>query len=322
MRASVEAVVCIPSFRRPEGLRRVLESLTRQQTEIHFAVVVIDNDATGRAGLAVAEAFLPARLEGRALAEPRQGNVHAINAAFASALALYPTARYLLMIDDDEAAEPGWLAAMVAAAQLHRAQIVGGPVHRVFSAPVSPAISRHPLFRSIEAPAGPIDIIHGSGNCLVARAVFERLGAPFFDPAFNFLGGGDMDFFTRARATGFAFAWADEAVVSEFVEAERLTPRWIMARALRTGAINYAIDRKGHPGPAGWTLLALKNTASLGKGLVRFAAALARTRRLLPATHWLLMPLGRIMAAFGWSTSPYRASQPPQGEPQAQLPSH
>ena len=308
MNAEIEAVVCIPSFRRPEGLREILGSLARQDAVTRFAVVVVDNDAERREALPVAEAFFTSELTGLAVVEAQQGNVHAINTAFATAMRRYPAARYFLMVDDDERAEPGWLDAMVAVAKSNDAQIVGGPVRRAYSASTSEAVSRHPLFHSIEAPTGPIAIIHGSGNCLIARAVFEKLGAPYFDPAFNFLGGGDMDFFTRARAAGFAFAWAADAVVWETVGTERLSAGWIMRRSLRTGAINYAIDRKRRPGFGGWLTLAAKNIVSLLRGAFRFVRILVATRRILPAGHWVLMPLGRVLASFGWSTAPYKAA--------------
>lgn len=307
MGGAIEVVVCIPSFRRPEGLRALLTSLVEQETERGFAVVVADNDATGREALSIADGFLESGLTGQAVLETQQGNVHAINAAFSTALAAYPGARWFLMIDDDERAGPGWLEAMVGTAERSGAQIVGGPVRRVYSAAVPEGVARHPLFHSIEAETGPVEIIHGSGNCLIGRDVFERLGAPFFDPAFNFLGGGDMDFFTRARALGFGFAWAGDALVWEDVLAERLSARWIMSRSLRTGAINYAIDRKRRPGAGGWMVLAGKNVLSLARGLVRFAGTCMHTRTMLPASHWVLMPVGRVLASFGWSTAPYKA---------------
>lgn len=308
MSAEIEAVVCIPSFRRPEGLRQILDSLAKQQASTRFAVVVVDNDAEHRQALPVAASFFASGLTGHAVVEAQQGNVHAINAAFSTALARYPGARYFLMVDDDEQAGPGWLDAMVKAAETHGAQIVGGPVRRVYSGPVSEAVARHPLFNSIEAETGPIAITHGSGNCLIARAVFERLGTPYFDPAFNFLGGGDMDFFTRARAAGFYFAWASDALVWEMVGVERLSARWIMNRSLRTGAINYAIDRKRRSGVGGWLMLGMKNALSVVRGAWRFVHMVVTTGRIFPATHWLLMPLGRILASFGWSTAPYKAN--------------
>src|SRR5947209_18314111 len=81
--AAIQAVVCVPTFRRPEMLARTLNSLAAQTTRIPFVVVIVDNDAGARDGLAVAERVLSSgALRGHAIVEPRQGNVHAINTAF------------------------------------------------------------------------------------------------------------------------------------------------------------------------------------------------------------------------------------------------
>ena len=62
------------------------------------------------------------------MVEPRQGNCHAINAAFETALATFPAAAHFLMIDDDEIASADWLERMVRAAETTGADVVGGPV--------------------------------------------------------------------------------------------------------------------------------------------------------------------------------------------------
>lgn len=303
----IEAVICIPSFRRPEGLRRTLASLAEQITSVPFAVIVVDNDAEGQAAMPVAAAFFKhTRLPGNAVVETQQGNCHAINTAFSLARQSFPGAAYFLMIDDDEAASPGWLEAMIATARGYGADIVGGPVVREFDAPVSLSISRHPLFGSIEAPTGPVEIIHGSGNCLISRRVFDELDSPSFDTRFNFLGGGDMDFFTRSRRAGFGFAWCAEAVITEFVATDRLSARWLMARSIRTGTINFTMDAR-EASLGRHFLLFGKNGISLGLSPLRAARLLIKTRRILPATHPILMSVGRIMGSFGMVPTPYKA---------------
>ena len=303
-----EAVVCIPSFRRPDGLRKTLSSLAAQKVDFPFAVVIVDNDGAGQQGLAVARSFLAqSGMAGQALVEPTQGNCYAINTAFRTARQSYPSAAWFLMIDDDEAASPQWLAEMVSAAKSFGVDIVGGPVNREFDAPATKAVLAHPLFGSIEARTGPVEQIHGSGNCLISRRVFETLPKPEFDVQFNFLGGGDMDFFTRCRKAGFKFAWNAKAVIIEYVPESRMAPRWIMERSLRTGIINYSIDRARRPGLKGGLLLAGKNLVSLCLSVVRAVSAAVKTGALLPATHPPLMSIGRVLASFGITLTPYKA---------------
>jgi glycosyltransferase involved in cell wall biosynthesis len=268
--------------------------------------VVVENDGSGRAGFSVAELFLRGgRLRGHIVVEPAQGNVHAINRAFATALAQYRDARYFLMIDDDEIAEPNWLDKMISAARDHGCDIVGGPVLPIF-AEGAQRHRDHPVFQPAYSASGRVDMIYGSGNCLITRAAFERLNS-LFDPRFNFLGGGDTEFFTRARLAGLRFFWAQEAVVQEIVGAERVRRAWILQRGLRIGAINYRIDQLAAQSNIARSKVSIKNA-----GVVVFAAY--KSLRLLLAgsspletLHPLVIALGRWLAAFGVYPEQYRA---------------
>ena len=96
-------------------------SLASQRTDRRFAVVIVENDAAGCDSVPVAAEFLKAgRFPGLCVVEPRQGNCHAINAAFETALATFPAAAHFLMIDDDEIASADWLELMVRSARGHR----------------------------------------------------------------------------------------------------------------------------------------------------------------------------------------------------------
>jgi hypothetical protein len=86
-------------------------------------------------------------------------------------------------------------------------------------------------------------MIFGAGNCLIARRLFEGLASPRFDTQFNFLGGGDTEFFTRSRKAGFAFYLRYEACVHAQVTSNRMALRWVFRRRIATGVINFRIDR-------------------------------------------------------------------------------
>ena len=51
---SVDIVVTLPTFKRPDWLLRTLESLTAQKTTRRFAVIGIENEAELREGAAAA----------------------------------------------------------------------------------------------------------------------------------------------------------------------------------------------------------------------------------------------------------------------------
>ncbi len=300
------AVVVVPTFRRPEMLRATLRSLARQEADFPFAILVVENDAEGLAGQAAAfDIFARERLNGVAIIEPKQGNVEAINTGFAMALERFPHTQFFLMMDDDEIASPQWLARMVGAADASGAGIVGGPVNPQFEAAIGAGMRAHPVFWPINAATGPLPMIYGSGNCLIRRSVFAKLGLPAFDVAFNFLGGGDTDFFTRARRGGVSFYWQADALITEIVPAARTRPRWVFKRGLRIGAINRRIDRKTK---AEITVLA-KDVAILAISPFRFLRALAGSRSVLQAAHPVNVALGRLLSIGGIETSQYRAGR-------------
>jgi glycosyltransferase involved in cell wall biosynthesis len=305
----VGIVVCIPSFRRPRHLRMTLESLANQRTDRRFAVIVVDNDAMGCESVPVAtEFFDDGRLSGLCMIEPRQGNCHAINTAFETALTTFPAATQFLMIDDDEVASQEWLELMVSAAETSGADLVGGPVFPNFDDDKKRGLRRHPAFYPAYETSGAVPVIYGCGNCLITRPVFAGLADPTFDLRFNFLGGGDTDFFVRCRRAGMKFHWAAEAVITETVPDNRTHPGWLALRGLRIGAINYHIEVKA-AGTA-WSRLTLlaRMFARLPLSLVR-AGRLVVTEKAIIALHPVTVAAGSALAAIGIEPQPYKASK-------------
>ena len=307
---TIETVVCIPCFRRPDYLRRTLESLAGQRTGRRFAVVMVENDASKSESVPVATEYLASgKFAGLCVIEPRQGNCYAINAAFETALQIFPMATSLLMIDDDEIASPAWLERMVRTAEATGAEIVGGPVFPEFDEERKRGLRRHPAFAPAYDASGPVPVIYGCGNCLIRRSVFERLGTPVFDLRFNFLGGGDTDFFYRCMRLGLRFHWVAEAVISETVPESRTSLKWLVMRGLRIGAINYHVQRKATPTRWLRAKLTAKLLAALPLSLIYAAHAVLTERKGTIAMHPVTVAIGSALAAFGLEPQPYKASK-------------
>jgi GT2 family glycosyltransferase len=307
---TIRIVVCVPCFRRPEHLRQTLQSLADQRTARRFAVVMVENDASACGSVPVASEFLrTGKVAGLCVVEPRQGNCQAINAGFETALSIFADAVHVLMIDDDEIASPTWLELMVRAAEATGADVVGGPVLQLFNDDTKRGLQRHPAFRPAYDVTGPVPIIYGCGNCLIKRSVFERLGSPAFDLRFNFLGGGDVDFFTRCRRGEMRFLWVADAVITETVPDARTRPSWIALRGLRIGAINYHVQRKVAQTPWLRLKLAAKVLALLPLSLFRAARLFLTERKPLIALHPMIVATGGLLAAVGIEPQPYKAAK-------------
>ncbi len=287
---------------------QTLNSLVSQVTDVRFAVVVIENEALKREGAAVARSYFDAALlNGVCFVEIRQGNCFAINRAFGEGRTRFPCAKFFLMIDDDEVADPNWLDTMVSQARAQDADIVGGPVTPRFPENAPAKMLRHPVYWSTFDRTGFVPMIYGSGNCLIHRRIFERLEDPDFDIRFNFLGGGDTEFFTRCRKIGARFFWTQEAKISETVSADRLKQSWILKRSLRIGAINYQIDRKNGTSTLNRLRLVAKNCALVPIACLRATQLALCAKPVLVVLHPLVIVAGRLLAVVGLQPEQYRA---------------
>ena len=301
------AIVCLMTFRRPAMLRATLDSLVAQFEAPPFALVVVENDAADPVGAAVArDYFRTGRLDGLCVIEPAPGNCSAANRAFGEARRRFPSAEFVLMIDDDEIADPRWLVEIVGAARRTGADIVGGPVVPRFPEGMAPALAEHPIYWPAYDRSGPVRQIYGSGNFLIRRDAYARLANPDFDLAYNYLGGGDTDFFTRCRRAGMKFHWAQEAIIEETVPWARAETRWVIQRGLRIGAINHRVDRVGASSRLGHAKVFAKTFALPLVALFRTIRLMAAGKAPLVALHPCFVAAGRFFGAFGFAPEQYR----------------
>src|SRR5579863_2049533 len=120
--------VCVPTFRRPDGLRKLLTHLQQSTYTGMIEVVVVDNDTENRAGVAIVDELSPAyRFPLRCLVEPRRGHTYAYNRAFLAACRALPAPDYVAVLDDDEYPHANWLGELIKVARECDADIVGGP---------------------------------------------------------------------------------------------------------------------------------------------------------------------------------------------------
>ncbi len=232
-----EIAICIATCRRPQGLRRTLESLAALETEREVAIVVADNDPEGCDGVTVAEALKAAgyRWPLIVMTVRERGIPQVRNALVRTALAL-PHVRFVAMLDDDEAAEPGWLRAMLACQAATRADVVGGAVLREFEGEAPGWATEHPILRpKLRGASGVVPLVESTANVLIDAEALRVMGDAPFDETMALTGGSDKQLFTRMQRAGRRFAWAEDARVTELIPATRVTSKWLLMRGYRTG---------------------------------------------------------------------------------------
>lgn len=304
---SIEYVITLPTFRRPEHLIETLKTVISQRPDAPFAVVVMENDADGMAGADAAKKFLSEhRVNALVVIAHQRGNCHAYNAGWAMALSTYANLYGIAVIDDDEIAAPEWLDSLISVQKQTRAAIVGGPQLPVFEDSTRNIIKKHPVFMPHYETTGPVPILYSSGNVLITRPVLQSMPQPFLDPSFNFIGGGDSDFYRRCRERNFSFAWAADAWVAESIPARRTESSWIRARSLRNGAISTLLEHRAHPGLGGRLKTLAKSLALLAISPWRGIKLWKRTGLPSAGLYHFYVAVGRLMIEIGIVNEQYR----------------
>jgi succinoglycan biosynthesis protein ExoM len=224
-----EISVCIATYRRPEGLERLLKSLIVQNSAPPFDVTVVDNDIA-RSGEAVARRYSD-QLQLSYFVEPARGLAKVRNFAVGAS-----GSPFIAFIDDDEWAAPEWLSRLKHVADLTQADAVIGPVRQVFAAEVPEFVRACGMFnRPSQADGASLPWFEArTGNALVRRDSLPHPRMPFATQ-FDLVGGEDTHMFKRTIDGGARIVAASDAVVFEYRPAARANLRWIVRRAIRIG---------------------------------------------------------------------------------------
>lgn len=226
--------ICIPTYNRPVGLSNLLTSLT----EITFTrcerpeleVVVIDNYVIGNANDICKQfesiPFVPLIFR----TENKRGISFARNKAIES---VSVDTDFIAFLDDDEIPEPNWLDELLYTSAQCNADIVNGVIVPSFSTPLPDWIQKGGFFDRERFPTGQIIFEARTGNSLIKRNLFCKLGG--FDHRFALTGGEDTHFSMKAFRAGHKIVASDESIVYESIPASKMSPKWLLMRAYRIG---------------------------------------------------------------------------------------
>lgn len=259
-----DVAILMPTLRRPDSLERALRSLFAQTgvSDRVQRIVVVDNDPAASARDRV-ESLKPACPWPLVyVSEPTPGVARARNAGLAAT-----DAPLIAFLDDDEAASPDWLSALLAAQAQTGADAVFGPI--AGRAPeaaewLKPYLER---FFGREGPAqtGIVDAPWGCGNSLLVRATALPGAAPFSTSA-DQTGGEDDLLFSGLKARGGTFGWAADAWVEEFAPPHRATLNYTLARAFAygQGPSQTAAHERNWAGVMRWMVIGAGQTVVFG----------------------------------------------------------
>ena len=224
-----ELSIAICTYNRPVLLRSAVETLLQQPaSDLHYEVIVIDNNSTPETQ-AVVEELARSDSRVRYVKESRQGNAYARNTGVAEARA--PIVAFL---DDDVVVRGKWLETIKQTFAETDAEFIGGKVLPRWEEP-PPEWLTESHWAPIAAldygdktfsitPANPVCLL--TANIAFRREVFDRHGgfSANVQRAGDSIGSlEDHEFLTRLIRAGVAGLYVPELVVEAHVGRERMT---------------------------------------------------------------------------------------------------
>lgn len=212
---TVELAVVVPTFRRTERLRRLVDALERQTLDPQrWELVVVDDCTPGLDLDALRDAIGSERIRVRCLQTPaNSGPAVARNVGWRSV-----GAPYLAFTDDDCVPAPGWLAAGLSAL-VHdpAAGVVQGRTLRLLGKGQQYSYTHRTVIREVR---GPSPWFEGC-NLFFRRAALEDGGG--FDEAIGWFGE-ETALGYRVLERGWRRGWSPDALVHHDLEERPL--RW------------------------------------------------------------------------------------------------
>jgi len=291
----IEISVVIPTYNRPDLLARATASCLVQHGMVApYEIIVVDNNPDGSAQAGVEAMASRSAVPIRYVGEPRSGISHARNAGVAAA-----SGRYIAFLDDDEEADPGWLAAHFDAIRRFGADLVIGPVYASFP-PGTGILDPYPrskFTRDVRLPTGsPMPRVPGIGNTFLDRERCFTDPEPF-DPRLGLTGGEDTLFMRQLLRRGRKMVWCAEASVRETVPIERLAPHFLLRRAFRSGqATTFSCAAVKPPYRAkAARMMAAGFVQVVVFGVPALLLSLVNNARWLPLMDRALLGLGKLL---------------------------
>jgi succinoglycan biosynthesis protein ExoM len=296
---SADVSICIATYRRPEGLSRLLDSLDRLKIPvgIQVEVIVVDNDREESAA-SVVQSRSGSLGPIFYCVEPRQNIALARNRALSEA-----SGEWVLFIDDDEVADENWISEYLKLVEREPCDGAFDPVLIRLEEVVTPWLDVETFYTRRRHSTGEL---LGAGdlytsNALVRRRLFDERS---FDPAYGLTGGEDSELFGRMLRSGAQFLWCDEALVVEFIPPERHRFGWLAQRAFRGGLVYTRLARSvARGGSFGRVIRVLAQLC--GSALLVPLAAFGGRRATARATLGTCTQAGHLWALMGQSYEEY-----------------
>ena len=223
--------ICIATYKRPELLKLLLDSLIIQEltTEIKVEIIVVDNDPEESGKPVIKKYTNSSNITFFYFVQGVKNISETRNKAVKNS-----TGEYIFFIDDDEVASPNWVRLMLETLESYNADAVFGRIESKFNDEVPDWIKKSYIFNRPSPPTGTLTLAPRTGNCLIRASIIKQIDGPF-DANFGLTGGEDTHLFGRLQKNGSIFINCHDAWVTELQPSSRSNTSYLIKRAFFTG---------------------------------------------------------------------------------------
>jgi len=210
---------------------QTLDSIINQKTDsiaIH-EIIVVDNDINRSAESIILKTAERTSIPIVYIHEPQKNIAAARNRILDAA-----TGDWLALLDDDEVANPDWLAKFISIAQSNSSIAYFGPVISRYAAHCPQWISQGKFFCRKSYSTNVTVQTGCTANAFINLQAINAINHRF-ELTYGLTGGEDSHFFYQLYKTGNMLTWCKDAIVSEEVEAHRLNEQFLMKKSQRIG---------------------------------------------------------------------------------------
>lgn len=223
--------VCVATYKRPELLKQLIDSLIRQKgIDIkEVEIIVVDNDKEESANAVINEYM------NKKICEISYFTQHEKNISLTRNIALEKIkGEYVFFIDDDEYADENWMTTHINNLKKYDADAAFGMVKSYFSDSTPAWIKNCMVYQRNTNPSGDEPANMNTGNCIIKSEFFVKKGYRF-DKEYGITGGSDFQLFSKIVKDGYKLISCYEALTYEYVPESRATVKWLIKRVARTG---------------------------------------------------------------------------------------
>lgn len=230
--------IMICTYKRPEKLKDTLNSILHLDCNLNrVAVVVVDNDICKSAKSLVYS--YKDRLNIIYGTESNRGISNARNRCLSIASRI--DCEFVAFIDDDETFEKRWLEESINCLNKNNADIVAGPVYRVYPESTPSWIIKSKLFEPKEMDDGTVLDKCATGNVLMKK---ENIYNMRFDIKYAVSGGEDTKFFMEMNKKGKKIVYSKKSVIYETIELDRINIGYIAKRTFREASYYVHMEKE------------------------------------------------------------------------------